>query len=316
MTLKEMLCACSEAGLTCGRDKVLFLTREGLLDAPTGGSRGKGNAAAYSERTLLRLLVILWLEQSPPAGFGIGRVEDRRSWLGTVGERTVDDFLPAVAFLLGIPGAGADKAREAASEFFRNVYAELQADRPSVEALAREQPELSVAQAIGEVGAGNRAYRDPAIFAIPDVRDESSPTLLDEVSAFYPEWLRPQFEGSDMAMIARISSPALRLRALARAPEALLAEAAYWVRALGCILADGPGPKMERLLHFWGFLVTVLYYSPETRGLFHCFRSALNGADLGFLVKLAGSQECQRSFATGNLDALAMIAAGAMTRDN
>lgn len=284
MTVTDLFELCQKAGLwekdqTSFRNKVNHLARASVIPNQEGGG-GNAKMGHYPPGTDLRLLCALTLEEPAPRGLGYGRAEELRAFLGAVGaERTVDEFLPAVAFVMGVPGVDVEEARRSGRHYLRHWLEGLKADlerleEPAVGQLgsaASRQTALIrqfAAMAFGNEEPGSRqSYRSPDIYETPDGNEEWTRTLRDEIvdGLELPAAYQGVLDARDMSRLAHIINPASHYAALGRAKTEVLCEAAFWARLSMTMAGTGPAPRAETLLAFWGFFVAVLTYQPEAR---------------------------------------------------
>lgn len=315
MTVEDLITRCSEAGLKCDRNKINRLVRERVL-APQQGGGGQGKMGHYPPGTDLRLLCALTLEQPPPRGLGYTRAKDLRAFLGAIGaERTVDEFLPAVAYVLEVPGIDAEEARQAGIRFARKQYRETLEELKSVEQSDRiGNPAI---EALIGMGMGRPAYRSPDIYNISDAQSEpANPdtpelTLREELmgAISLPDWTKPYHPTSDeLARVIQINRFGLRCRALKHAPEPILREAAFWARVLTLAIGGGPAPRGETLLSQWTFVAVHLLYSPQVNQMCKQLKASL--AHFGSIEKalsLIENAEFGRQAKKGDFDGMGVV---------
>jgi hypothetical protein len=322
MTIDELVNACSEISLVCDRCKVLRLTKDGLLEPPVGGGRGRGNVAYYTERTLLRLKVLLALEQPHPSGFDAGTARRKLAWIGAVGdERTLDEFLPAVAFILGIPRADAEQARETGLRFLRRRYRESLAMFRKIETEivdrldAMKETDIEAASMSWSSLAkalGRKETRNPDYYAITEPYGHTPPLRDTITGALFPKAWRPLVDANDLVISAQAERISLHYLAVKSADHELLGEAAHWARWFTPSEGGAGTPQAETLLTLWGFYAAALLYAPGVRTLLRQTRQTLEmfsnqqrlSERIGELIK---STEFSRFARAMNLDGMAVI---------
>jgi hypothetical protein len=307
MTLEEMLVEVERAGLKCADSTVRKLIKERILPEPLERKRGQGQKSDYSRETLLRLLIVLQLEQSPPRGLGISSLDKKRAFLGAVGdEQTVDAYLPAVAYVMEVPRIDVEEARKSGIRFLRRHLKEARETFYHLD-LPNGKRSLPLS-ALGNMVLGGAAFREPETYGAPELTGDFPLTIRDGMANALPEWLRPLLESKDLADAARISHPALHYRALKNAPAELLREAALFARVLTWAAGPGPAPRAETLLAHWGFLIACLRYVPWARWLIGVARTRL----LGFqspedALRLVERGDVGKAMRRGDLGAVGVI---------
>jgi hypothetical protein len=286
MTLEEMLVEVERAGLKCADSTVRKLIKERILPEPLERKRGQGQKSDYSRETLLRLLIVLQLEQSPPRG--------------------LDAYLPAVAYVMEVPRIDVEEARKSGIRFLRRHLKEARETFYHLD-LPNGKRSLPLS-ALGNMVLGGAAFREPETYGAPELTGDFPLTIRDGMANALPEWLRPLLESKDLADAARISHPALHYRALKNAPAELLREAALFARVLTWAAGPGPAPRAETLLAHWGFLIACLRYVPWARWLIGVARTRL----LGFqspedALRLVERGDVGKAMRRGDLGAVGVI---------
>jgi hypothetical protein len=259
MKVSELVQQAKEKEFQCSPDVIAKYTEAGLLPVPIGGGRGRGNAAQYPEEALPKLLLLLKLRQEYPAGFGVYYNDALFDFIGR-GEEA-DLLLPALLYIMEIPDANADAAREAALKVLWSDNGKFLKDIKRLEHRTDAIPAmLSIAQ-------GNRAYQDPELFSSPDDRDDDkSPTLLDELRETVPEFqfIGNALEENDLAMLARVNDPKRKAEAVQQTSEEILLLAAFVARFYLRQLKERFRPPYgNALVHCWLFALSGLRQYPQ-----------------------------------------------------
>lgn len=192
-TTKEMLTAAEEAGTPCTRHLLIDFVEGGLIDKPE--CKERGSRAVYPQSSLIRFLILLRCHADQPNGLGRKDKDKLRRFMKSDLGTVHSDFLPAIAYIMGIPGIAPEEARASARKFHGYAIQDIRnrLDDPN-EVEAVENTLGPGAVGMVSMAAYPKEYSDPSIYARPeqdavpgefgDHVEVNSRTLRDQIAEY------------------------------------------------------------------------------------------------------------------------------------
>lgn len=288
---EDLLSAIRAAGFgpdECDDRDIRNFVKEELLEVVDRRGQG-GSIVTHAVADRLRLPILLQTKRPRPVGLGLTRFEAMRHFLGDNSQRfLVDNYLPAIAYIVCVPGADVKEARRAAIQRTNDLLKDRGSDPGDIVerwALADNPNDALVAMAY--IHSGTPAYQEEDIYSPVEEPlaalwnrvgcrypgfDGYKGALTEVLPAGFPRTKTAQLEGvkptpRQWASQARAADPSQQLAALSEAADAILADVARAVLVLTTTEWDldqiKPGPVARFLLNAWVLITTGYTHNPD-----------------------------------------------------